>query len=188
MCGRYNFSAEESEEIRRIIAEVNQKHNDVKTGEIFPTNFVPVLLPEQEQIAPEAMVWGFPGFRAGQRTIINARSETAAEKPMFRASLRERRCVIPSTGFFEWDSQKQKYLFRLPDTAELYMAGIYNEYKGEQRFVILTTAANESIADVHNRMPVVLTKESIHDWIQYESAAMDLLHVAPPMLNREIVS
>ncbi|WP_147539293.1 SOS response-associated peptidase [Anaerotruncus rubiinfantis] len=189
MCGRYNFSQEESEEIQAIVREIERRQGvtGLKTGEIYPTNAAPVLLAENDAITPALFSWGFPGFK-GQRVIINARAETAPEKPMFRASLAARRCVIPSTGFYEWDNHRQKYRFNLPDSTALYMAGFYNEFKGEPRYVILTTAANNSIADVHNRMPVVLEKDMIRTWIQDEAAAREILRAEPPLLERKLVS
>ena len=189
MCGRYNFTAEESAEIRQIIKDVEQRNAQAEwtAGEVFPTNTMPVLQWEQDKPAPNLMIWGFPGFQKS-RTIINARAETADSKPMFRNSLDEHRCIIPSTGFYEWDKDKQKYLFRLPDEPELYMAGLFNDFAGEQRYCILTTAANASIEDIHSRMPVILPKNRLHDWLESRVAAEEILHTVPPMLTRQSVS
>ncbi|MFR6334052.1 MAG: SOS response-associated peptidase, partial [Eisenbergiella sp.] len=112
----------------------------------------------------------------------------AEERPMFRKSLHGRRCAVPSTGFFEWTQQgeKIKYRFNLPDSRVLYMAGIYNEFKDENRFVILTTGANHSIADVHNRMPVILTERNVEDWITSEDFALAYIQTVMPALRREL--
>lgn len=185
MCGRYNLDPFNSSEIAKIIAEVEA---NVKTGEVFPTNTVPVLMEDREGPTPAAMVWGYPRFGAKSGSIINARSETAGERPMFRKSLAERRCVVPTTGFYEWgptpEGKKQKYLFRLPDLKELYLAGLWNDFAGERRCVILTTAANASMAGIHDRMPVVLTPAQVEVWIQCPAAAK-LLDVSPPALECE---
>lgn len=191
MCGRYNFTAGESADLLAIIRSIEDKDVGMEwhTGEIYPTNTAPVLLWEQGHAEPELLGWGFPGFKSGARTIINARSETAAERPMFRKSLEGRRCVIPSSGFFEWEKpSKQKYLFRLPGEAVLYMAGLWNEFAGERRFCILTTAANESIVNVHHRMPAVLHKEQLDAWMGDGNEAEVILRTTPPMLVREAVS
>ncbi|MDE7245783.1 MAG: SOS response-associated peptidase, partial [Oscillospiraceae bacterium] len=113
MCGRYSLAPDESKEIARIVAEVQSRFGSagIRTGEIFPTNTVPILLAEGQEMAPRPMTWGFPGFR-GKGVIINARGETTPDKPMFRRSLLERRCVVPTTGFYEWDRKKTKYRFR----------------------------------------------------------------------------
>jgi putative SOS response-associated peptidase YedK len=185
MCGRYVlFGSEELQEIRDIINEVQRKVNgDIKSGEIFPTDRAPVLIQKEGLLSPEAVIWGFPGFHR-KGVIINARAETVQEKPMFRDCLSTRRCVIPSTGFYEWshDGQKTKYQFNLPGEGILYMAGLYNEYQGENRFVILTTEANASMAEVHSRMPVVLDRDRMDHWLSSEQAAVELLTETPPEL------
>ena len=116
--------------------------------------------------------------------VINARAETAADKPMFRASVASQRCVIPSTGFFEWDAQKRKYLFTLPGEDVLYMAGLYAIRDGKPCYCILTTTANDSMADVHHRMPLILKREQVAPWLEQPKSAGDYLHMTPPMLSR----
>lgn len=184
MCGRYVlFSDPEMAEIREIIEEVQRKNQNIKTGEIFPTDRAPVLIRENGVLVPEAVKWGFPGFQ-GKGVIINARAETAPEKPIFRRSLETKRCIIPSCGFFEWthDVKKIKYQFNLSNDGALYMAGLYNDFDGERRFTILTTAANGSMIEVHNRMPVVLTHPEMDQWINSYQGALDVLHVERPQL------
>lgn len=190
MCGRYSlFSQEENLEIMRIVRTLDNKYpqNNMKHGEIFPTNTAPILCLEENGITPELSTWGFPRFGA-KGVIINARSETADSRPMFCKSLHNRRCVVPSTGFYEWsqNGEKTKYRFNLPHDSTLYMAGIFNEFQGENRFVILTTGANNSIVDVHNRMPVILPKTMTADWIMSEDFALSYLHATMPVLQREV--
>ena len=188
MCGRYNFTVEESEEIQKILERLNAKFqgSEYKTGEIYPTDRVPILIAEKEEISPALSSWGFPKFD-GKGVIINARSDTALEKKTFRDSLINRRCIIPSTGFYEWDDKKKKYLFRIEGTNALYMAGLYMNYGNELRYVILTTDANESIKEIHNRMPLMIPKEKITAWITDYSMTNDLLRQVPPMLVKEAV-
>lgn len=188
MCGRYNFTVEQSDELREIIEKLNAKIHgkEYKSGEIFPTNQVPLLIGDNNESSPVLSTWGFPKFD-NKGVIINARSETAFEKKTFRDSLVNRRCIIPSSGFYEWDSEKRKFMFRLEGTGTLYMAGIYNVFQDELRFVILTTAANESMRDVHNRMPLVIPRNEIDTWILDDKATNDILHRVPPMLVRMAV-
>lgn len=190
MCGRYSlFTEEENQEIMRIVKSLDNRYpgNNMKHGEIFPTNTAPILCLEENGIKPELSTWGFPRFGA-KGVIINARSETADSRPLFKKSLHTRRCVVPSTGFYEWSESgtKTKYRFNLPNDHTLYMAGIFNEFNGENKFVILTTNANNSIADVHNRMPVILKKEMTEDWIMSEEFALSYLHATMPVLQREV--
>lgn len=135
MCGRYLAVMEgEIVEYREIINEVNERYKDtpvlkaMAAGEVFPTHIAPVLAAGDGKATPLLMKWGFPKWQGGG-VIINARSETALEKKMFRTPLMKHRCVIPSAGFFEWrpeQGRKQKYLFRLPETKQLYMAGLFD--------------------------------------------------------------
>lgn len=184
MCGRYTFFTDkELQEVDEIVEQISNEIllEKMKAGEIFPTDVAPILLPERNLVIPRLMVWGFPNFR-NKGVIINARSETAREKKLFCSSLERRRCVIPSTGFYEWDGAKRKYLFNMPDSGMLYMAGIYSQFYGENRFVILTAEANDSMAEVHSRMPVILPKDRIRDWIYDDCKTDDLLFREQPGL------
>lgn len=185
MCGRY-FINIEIPTINHIIQEIYQSYpeNQIKTGEIYPTNIAPILKRKEKQLKPEPATWGFPNYvRKG--VIINARSETALEKKTFRDSLLSRRCVIPTTGFFEWSQDKahQKYLFNLPDDDMLYLAGMYNVYQGAQRFVILTANGNESIKEIHNRMPIPLLPEQFETWLDDTDRALELIRGELPQLQ-----
>ena len=184
MCGRYVlFSDTEIAEIREILEEVQRRSEGVKTGEIFPTDKAPVLIQDQGLIVPEAVKWGFPNFRT-KGVVINARSETVTEKTLFKRSLETKRCIIPSTGFYEWShtGPKTKYQFNLPGSGALYMGGLYNDFDGERRFVILTTDANDSIKEIHNRMPVVLTHSEMERWMWSYKDALDILKTERPEL------
>ncbi len=179
MCGRYQFSVGSNAVLAQILRELGRVE---VASEIFPSGAAPILRGDGDAIRPALLGWGFPA--QGRRLVINARAETAAVKPMFRDSLKARRCVIPSSGFWEWDAENRKYLFRLPGSGTLYMAGIYDLRGGQLRFCILTTAANGSMKDIHGRMPLVLTEERVYDWIFEEDAAFRLLNETPPELEK----
>lgn len=185
MCGRYTiFTDADERELFEIIESAKAKYGEgsFKVGEIFPGDTVPVLtVPSFRQ--PQLLTWGFPA-KTGKRLIINARSETASALPMFRDALARRRCIIPSTGFYEWDAGKQKFLFTVPGTRMVYMAGLYGIFDGRMRFVILTAAANESVSGTHDRMPVVLRREALRDWLTDAGAAAEILRTVPPELER----
>lgn len=192
MCGRYQFSFEGLEEIANIIRMINQKYyvGQAPEGEVFPTNIMPVLTGGEGA----AMKWGYPRWNGGG-VVINARSETAHEKRMFSKSVRTKRCVVPSTGFFEWrradgKKRKDKYLFNLPGKKAVYMAGVWNTFKLDENntydaFVILTTAANESMADLHDRMPLILDGDERRAWLEDNTAVPFILNrTGHPMLSR----
>ena len=183
MCGRYQFTLGESDEMRKIAESVNRRYQAGAwtPGEISPAMPAPVLLDRSGGIWPKLLAWG---YRGQMKLIINARAETAAERPMFREGMERMRCVVPSSGFFEWDRQRRKYLFTLPREGALYMAGLYESKGGRLSFVILTTDANDSMREVHHRMPLVLTREQIASWLTEPGAARELLRVTPPLLER----
>ncbi len=185
MCGRYYVDDETSREIRKILEQIDAKYenNNKKSGEIYPTNSAPILAAYSQAIEPELAVWGFPNYY-NKGVLINARAETALEKKTFRESILNRRCVIPSNGFYEWDGNKQKFLFKRNEEEVLYMAGIYNYYQDECRFVILTTAANKSMEETHNRMPIVLETDDVESWILDNNSISRILQSVPPFLSR----
>lgn len=104
-------------------------------------------------------------FRA---TLFNARSETAAEKPSFRDALRRARCVVPVSGFYEWqrrDGRSQPYHVVAADGAPLLLAGLYAERAGANSVTVLTCTPNELMATLHDRMPVVLSAHDLDLWL-----------------------
>lgn len=181
MCGRYTGNDTENNTLREIYRKTQTDFPDVKlkNGEIFPTDTVPVL--RGEDVSPFPASWGYPGFN-GKGVVINARAETAAEKNMFRDSLYNRRCVVPTTGYLEWSKDKTKYRFNLPDSGMLYLGGFYKLFPDGVRFVILTTSPNSSVCDVHNRMPVILTPDMLSLWTGNTQSALNYLNTEMPAL------
>lgn len=145
--------------------------------DVRPSEAALVLLgsrENQEKPAAEKMCWGF--LKQQEKGIfINARAETVLERPTFRDSARYRRCIIPAAGFYEWDRQKEIASFSRPDSHILYMAGIYQRFEGENRFVILTTDANESVSPVHDRMPLILEESELARWTAADREFEDML-------------
>jgi putative SOS response-associated peptidase YedK len=185
MCGRYYVEAEDTEELRDVIAEARAgapQGSKLKTGEIFPSDIAPVIVGgDGGNTRALAMKWGFP--RAGGGLIINARSETAHEKALFRDSARGRRCLIPASRYFEWrrlPAGKEKYAIRQAGAGAMYLAGLYmaDRNAGGACFVILTRPAAESIAFIHDRMPVILPKERLGDWLSARPGMDALLKAA----------
>lgn len=191
MCGRYLVDDETYADALDRIADLKAAES-LARGEVFPTNLAPVLTAG----GVAAVRWGFPHWK-NSGVIINARAETALEKNIFRKPLLERRCVVLSGGFFEWDKagggkKKDKYLLRLPGERILYMAGMVSDFRdsgGEvySAFVILTTAANESVSKLHNRMPVILDPCERDRWIDDDSFLGSALSRTGPELRSSIV-
>lgn len=173
MCGRYLFNP--------INGELDEYYKQamqvapIEKGEIFPSQQVITLgSGEDQQIRLALTRWGFSRPNTKQ-LIINARSETIREKPTFAPSFVNKRCIIPMTGFYEWDEAKQKHLFTQKDAEPLYVAGLYRLVAGQVESVILTTQPNELVASIHNRMPLIISKDSIRGWLQDLTTAEHLL-------------
>ena len=132
-------------------------------------------------IRAERMAWGFPRFD-GKGLIINARAESVRERPAFRDSVEQRRCVIFARGFYEWNRSREKFSYEREDAPVLFMAGCFSRWEDGGHFVIITTAANPSVAPVHDRMPLILEPEEVKQWIQDAGAAWSLLKKTPVLL------
>ena len=172
MCGRYYIEIDdkELEEITKKVQErLREEENQITiklAGEVFPSEIVPVQV-GSDTFTP--MKWGFPGFR-GNDILINARSETAHEKKTFAESLRERRCVIPASGYYEWQKTndgKLKHRIYVPDRT-LYLAGCWRLEGETPVFVILTREAVGAARAVHERMPVIIPNSRVNEWL-YDS-------------------
>ena len=129
------------------------------------------------------MAWGFPQYQK-KGLLINARAETVLERKMFRDSALHRRCIIPAKHFYEWDADKNKVTFLMEDQSAIFMAGFYNRFQDEDRFIILTTQANESVSPVHHRMPLILDRNELENWVYDDTFLEFALHKTPPQLER----
>lgn len=173
MCGRYYIEADYAEmaPLIREIENGSRVPQNLKTsGEIFPGDTVPaVCMSRSEHVRAFAMEWG---FRLNGRWIINARIETAKEKPMFRESMESRRCLLPMNGYFEWekrDGQRVKYYIAPEHGGLCCLAGLYRFEGDKPVFTVLTADAAENIAFIHPRMPVILPYGDREAWL-YEAA------------------
>lgn len=187
MCGRFLFSAEENDEIRDIINDVQRRYkrdelNFVMAGDVHPTVASPVLVAKDNRVITELQRWGLPRPQSSGY-VINARAETALERSMFRSSVLERRCVIAANAFYEWDKAKYQYIFRPLNGGCLYMAGLFDRVEGINCFVILTTAANASMQSIHDRMPLILQRDQVRPWLTERDTAVQLLGMVPPLLD-----
>lgn len=137
--------------------------------------------------------WGLIPFWAKDPSIgsrmINARSETVAEKPAFRAAFKYRRCIVPASGFYEWRKQngnKQPYYIHHKDGAPLALAGLWEHWQSAdgselESCTILTTTPNDMMRDLHNRMPVILEPADYEAWLHSDGQGQnDLQHLLRP--------
>lgn len=185
MCCRYYFADELISDIDNIADFVVDAVYRQKPGDIHPADLAPVLFASQQgtEIHADLMRWGFPSF--DNKLLINGRAESVLEKKAFSESVLSRRCILPASCFYEWDREKTKNTFYLPERKPMFLAGIYNMLENERRFVVLTTEANGSMAPVHDRMPLLLNSEQIGPWLLDAGATRELLGWKPGMLVRE---
>lgn len=198
MCGRYDMNLRDDELERRFQARFRREALTASERDwlrprhnIAPSQYLPILLSENATSFVFGL-WGYKPEWAMKKTdvpsLINARAETVGSKPFFRKALRQRRCLIPATGFFEWKKEgRRKLPFRchLKSEEAFAFAGIYSTLRDEEgteraAYAIITTEANELVARVHNRMPVILRQESERDWLDPELSAEDAQSMLVP--------
>lgn len=179
MCGRLviDLSPEMITEIYGIIKKIDRELNP--RYNVVPSQTIPIVREDVEGSRELTFVrWGLIPSWAKDisigNSLINARAETAAEKPSFRSAFKRRRCVIPAGGFYEWQRQdgkrKQPWYFRMADGSPVSIAGLWEHWQGSDGQVIescsiLTTSANELMAPIHDRMPVILIHEDHATWL-----------------------
>ena len=176
MCGRYTLA----KPLKSIESHFGPLHINLKyrpSYNISPGQLSPVVVNSSDQRELTAMKWGLvPSWAKDEKMkYINARSETAHEKPAFKNSLRNKRCLIPADGFIEWQgTEKQPCYIYLKDQALFGFAGLWstsNCLKGVSlnTYSILTTAANEKLTHIHARMPIILPSEHYETWLAPDS-------------------
>lgn len=192
MCGRYTLEITESLQERFAVEgelpEIESRYN------IAPGQSLPVVMSNSPNRI-ELMRWGFIPFWAKEASsgykLINARAETLGEKPAFKKALEHQRCLIPASGFYEWQKTsqgKQPHLIRLKDTGYFAFAGLYSRWRDPAgttvlSYTIITTTPNELVAPIHNRMPAILSPADEAAWLDSgltdPGALAELLHPYP---------
>lgn len=171
MCGRFQLEYE----MQQLVLRFDAQNNYIGYGtrkEIFPTDMVAVIIKKEDQNVIVPAKWGLNSYY-DKRPLINARGETVDEKKTFKKLFLENRCIIPATGFFEWktESNKKTKFHICPKDKEVFgMAGLYKFYAGIDgepimHCAIITIAANEEMLSIHERMPVILSKEDETTWL-----------------------
>lgn len=182
MCGRYYIDPDTEEEIWKIVRNIDRKKGLIRYGDVFPSQTAAVITGGPVQPEMLLMKWGFPQYDQ-KRLLINARAESITERKTFRECISQRRCIIPARGFYEWNGRKEKFRFEREDSPVLWMAGCYDVYQGRESFVVITTETNSSVSSVHDRMPLILEKDEIEEWLSKEKEVSGLLHKAPVLLT-----
>ncbi|MGB8700184.1 MAG: SOS response-associated peptidase [Thermosynechococcaceae cyanobacterium] len=173
MCGRFTL-AKSPERVASAFNLGAVPHFPPRYN-IAPSQPVGVIVLRNDSTMPEfrLMRWGLiPAWAkdpAIGANLINARSETVAEKPSFRSAFKYRRCLIPTDGFYEWQKlargMKQPFYFSMADNALFAFAGLWESWNDIETCTILTTSANSLLQTVHDRMPVILQPDHYARWL-----------------------
>ncbi|MEP1537193.1 SOS response-associated peptidase [Pseudophaeobacter sp.] len=190
MCGRFAITLPTDAMAQLFEAAPANDLPDVPNYNVCPTTSVHAVVQSNGRKLV-SMRWGFlPHWYKSLNDgplLINARSETIAQKPAFRSACRERRCVLIATGFYEWtrdgDTRLPWYITR-HDGKPIVFAGIWQDWtNGDDHLrtcAMVTTAANNPMSAIHHRMPVILTQESVGFWLGEEGkGASQLMKAAP---------
>lgn len=197
MCGRFTLRTPTVDLVRIFdlvrAVEMPSRYN------IAPTQPVAAIRRTDEGRVLDLLHWGLIPSWADDPAIgnrmINARAETLAEKPAFRAALKQRRCLIPADGFYEWKKtgprSKQPYHITALDGRPLAFAGLWEHWRGDARTIesctIITGEPNELLAEIHDRMPVILDESDYDRWLDPRTGRDELQTLLAPCPTDHLV-
>jgi putative SOS response-associated peptidase YedK len=188
MCGRFTLTVS-PDELQAAFPNFTIPGDLPPSYNIAPSQPIPVVLNDGEEKL-DFVRWGLVPFwtkpdKVGKYALINARSETAAEKASFKTPFRRRRCLILADGFFEWSKSttgkgKTPYYITLKDQNPFAFAGLWDSWnspEGDQlkTACILTTSPNELVKPIHDRMPVILPQENYQTWLSPDEVNVEVL-------------
>jgi putative SOS response-associated peptidase YedK len=180
MCATYWLGLDnDGEEYKEIVRKLNEKYGSGSAEkynniDLYPKAEAPVI-GRGDKVS--LLTWGFP--LSGKSVLFNARSESLADKPLYRGIL-DNRCLVPASGFYEWDRDKNKLKFEPEDYEIFYLAALWKPVKNadgtkEFKFVIITTEPNGQMSLFHDRMPAIITPDNKENWLDNNTAAFELL-------------
>ncbi|MCI1265775.1 MAG: SOS response-associated peptidase [Saprospiraceae bacterium] len=181
MCGRGSLNKVEKDLEKRFNATFYsddlERYNPLPTFNLAPTQWHPVITQHDPQYF-QYFKWGLiPSWSKDHKIgskLINARVEGLIEKPFFKSALKDRRCIIPLDGFYEWkvvaNKIKKPYRIRFKDDSIFFVAGLYDQWKNEKAeiihsFTIITQKPNPYLSSIHDRMPAILQREQESLWL-----------------------
>jgi putative SOS response-associated peptidase YedK len=185
MCGRFYLDV--ANEKLKAHYQLRQVPNLVARYNIAPTQDIPVVRQSEQGRELVMLHWGLiPSWAREEKShysMINARAETVASKPAFRSAFRKRRCLIPASGFYEWQSQakhKQPYAIAMQDGELFSMAGVWGHWEGDDGKIIescsiIVTNANKVLRPIHERMPVIIAPGDYEKWLTSRGVEIDNL-------------
>jgi len=178
MCGRFTSTASPDELMRlfgvAVLDNLRPRWNVAPSQQ--------ALVVSQTGLQPETGLaqWGVPPAGEGRSFLINARMETVTEKPTFRDAFATRRCLVVASGWYEWSAPKTPWHVQRGDGGVMAFGGLLLRRAGEDRFVIMTSAAQGDLASIHHRQPLVLSPDSWTRWLTGSAEDAESLCVAAP--------
>lgn len=169
MCGRYYID----DDMFQIVQHQLHVDSDVECdeGDCLPSQLIPIIYQEKMKLKMTKKAWGYTHPKH-QGRIINAKCETIFEKVMFQKDIYTNRCIIPATGFYEWDPLKHQISFEDKRKKPIYFAALYHD----NEVVIITTKANQTMKPIHHRMPLIIDEEDLYNWLFIDKEAFSLLN------------
>ena len=196
MCGRFTLKTPERVKFDHLVNTLDLE-DLIPRYNIAPSQNVLSILERDSLREVTFLQWGLiPFWSKEAKGFINARVETIDQKPTFKESFERRRCLIPADGFYEWERAGKKisqpYYFQMKDGAPFAFAGVWDRWKANGSTItscaIITTTANELLAEIHHRMPVIIRPESHAIWLNEDSRSADLKELLIPFSASEMTS
>ncbi|WHX47283.1 SOS response-associated peptidase [Paenibacillus woosongensis] len=187
MCGRFTITVPYEELLLRYYIDEDTNINYEPSYNAAPMQYIPAVVKGSNGNRLGSLRWGLiPSWAKDDKIaskMINARAETITEKPSFNRLIASRRCIIPADGFYEWQQRaksKQPFRIILKDEGIFSFAGLYDMWMDPSgnrlaTCTIITTTPNRLMADIHNRMPVILQKEDEAEWLDRDHADVTAL-------------
>jgi putative SOS response-associated peptidase YedK len=187
MCGRIVTTI--TAEILKTVFSLQESRQLEPHYNVIPSQLVPVVRNQGDHNRLDLLKWGLvPAWAKDSGVgshLINAHYESVFEKPAYRHALKYRRCIIPVSGFYEWqeicgEHRKQPWYIRMNDDAPMYLAGLWESWKTRdgselESFAVVTTSANSLVAPIHDRMPVIVHPDNLNLWLSHNMHDPELL-------------
>lgn len=200
MCGRFTITDPIEEIMDRYYASIAEGFEYKPNYNAAPMQFIPTIIGSKDGNRLGSLRWGLvPNWAKDEKIgnkMINARAETLTEKPAFKRLISSKRCIIPCSGFYEWKkdgSVKQPMRILMKDDSIFSLAGLYDTWidpEGNKlsTCTIITTEPNSLMADIHDRMPVILRPQDEADWLNKESDKESVLRLLSPHDADEMIA
>ncbi|MHA7584137.1 SOS response-associated peptidase [Paenibacillus vandeheii] len=200
MCGRFTITDPIEEIMDRYYASIAEGFEYKPNYNAAPMQFIPTIIGSKDGNRLGSLRWGLvPNWAKDEKIgnmMINARAETLTDKPAFKRLINSKRCIIPCSGFYEWrkeGSVKQPMRILMKDDSIFSLAGLYDtwidpEGKKLSTCTIITTEPNRLMADIHDRMPVILRPQDEAIWLNKESDKESVLRLLSPYEAEEMIA